>query len=102
MWLEPGTLVELDEHVSHHGRQLTDDFLAVVLNTYGGTVAAGVRVHARNKLEGERKGRGGGREEESEQQKRRKKEKDNGGNEMNGRGKDIAERLFSIQTIHVH
>ena len=48
--LEPCTLVEVDEHLPHHGRQLCDDLLAMVLHPHSGRVAAGVGVHTGHQL----------------------------------------------------
>ena len=55
--LEPGALVEVDEHLPHHGSQLGDDLLAVVLDSDRGTVATGMGIHAGHQLGG---GGGGG------------------------------------------
>ena len=42
----PGALVEHDEVLLHHGAQLLDDLLAVLLHAHRGRVPAGVRVLA--------------------------------------------------------
>ena len=72
MGLEACALVELNEHLPHHGGQLGDDLLTVLLNTHCGTVAARVGIHAGYQLEegeggweggGGEGGREGGREE---------------------------------------
>ena len=55
--LEPCTLVELDQHLPHHGGKLADDLLSVRLDSYCCTVATGVSIHAGDKLMGGRKGR---------------------------------------------
>ncbi len=54
--LESGRLVELNEELSHHVGEILDDFLAVELllgqvlawglHSHGGTIAAGVPIHA--------------------------------------------------------
>lgn len=48
--LEAGGLVELDEKLPHHGGQVLDDVLAVLLHTDCGTVSAGMGVHTTNNL----------------------------------------------------
>lgn len=48
--LEASGLVELDEQLSHHGGQVLDDVLAMLLHTHRGAVSAGVGVHATNDL----------------------------------------------------
>lgn len=50
--LETGRLVELDEQLSHHGGQVLDDILSVLLDPNGGAVSAGVGVHATDNLLG--------------------------------------------------
>lgn len=50
--LEARGLVELDEELAHHGGQVLDDLLPVLLDPYGGTVAIGVGVHAAHDLLG--------------------------------------------------
>lgn len=44
--LEACGLVELDEQLAHHGGQVLNDLLPVLLHTHSGTVAVGVRIHA--------------------------------------------------------
>lgn len=44
--LESRRLVEVDQEFPHHGRQLLDDFLSVLLDSDRGGVAARVGVHA--------------------------------------------------------
>lgn len=48
--LEARGLVELDEELAHHGGQVLDDLLAVLLDPHGGAVAVGVGVHAAHDL----------------------------------------------------
>lgn len=48
--LETGGLVELDEQLPHHGGQVLDDVLAVLLHPHRGTVPAGMGIHAANHL----------------------------------------------------
>lgn len=43
---------ELDEQLAHHGRQVLDDLLPVLLHTHGGAVAVRVGVHAAHDLRG--------------------------------------------------
>lgn len=50
--LEARGLVELDEQLAHHGGQVLDDLLPVLLDPHGGAVAVGVRVHAAHDLLG--------------------------------------------------
>ncbi len=45
-----GRLVELDEQLSHHGRQVLNHLLSGPLNTDGSAVPAGVSVHAAHHL----------------------------------------------------
>ena len=47
---EASTLVELDQHLPHHGGQLTDDLLSVGLHPHRGTVTTGVGVHTGHQL----------------------------------------------------
>ena len=49
---EAGALVKLDEHLSHHGGQLCDELLSVLLYSHRGTVATGVGIHTGHKLRG--------------------------------------------------
>ena len=51
VWLEPSALVELYQHLPHHGGQLTDDLLTVGLNPHCSTVAARVGIHTCHKLQ---------------------------------------------------
>lgn len=53
--LEAGGLVELDEQLLHHGRQVLDDLLPVLLDTHRGRIAARVGIHAANNLEHKKK-----------------------------------------------
>lgn len=48
--LEASGFVELDEELPHHGGQVLDDVLAMLLHTHRGAVPAGVGVHATNNL----------------------------------------------------
>lgn len=48
--LEASGFVELDEELPHHGGQVLDDVLAMLLHTHRGAVSAGVGVHATNNL----------------------------------------------------
>lgn len=48
--LEAGGLVELDEQLPHHGGQVLDDVLTVLLHPYCGTVSAGMGIHTTNHL----------------------------------------------------
>lgn len=48
--LEAGGLVELDQQLPHHGSQVLNDFLAVLLHPYCRTVPAGMGIHATNHL----------------------------------------------------
>lgn len=48
--LETGGLVELDEQLPHHGCQVLDDVLTVLLDPHCSTVAAGVGVHTTDHL----------------------------------------------------
>lgn len=50
--LEACGLVELDEKLTHHGRQVLDDLLPVLLDAHGGAVAVRVGVHAAHDLRG--------------------------------------------------
>lgn len=50
--LEARGLVELDEQLAHHGRQVLDDLLPVLLHAHGGAVAVRVGVHAAHDLWG--------------------------------------------------
>ena len=50
--LETRGLVELDEQLAHHGRQVLDDLLPVLLHAHGGTVAVRVGIHAAHDLRG--------------------------------------------------
>ena len=50
--LEACGLVELDEKLAHHGRQVLDDLLPVLLDAHGGAVAVRVGVHAAHDLRG--------------------------------------------------
>lgn len=50
--LEARGLIELDEQLAHHGRQVLDDLLAVLLYAHGGAVAVRVGVHAAHDLRG--------------------------------------------------
>ena len=50
--LEARGLVELDEQLAHHGRQVLDDLLPVLLHAHGGTVAVRVGIHAAHDLRG--------------------------------------------------
>jgi len=43
---EAGGSVELDEQILHHGAEITDDLLAMLLHPDCGTVAGGMGVHA--------------------------------------------------------
>lgn len=45
-WLEACGLVEVDEELPHHGGQLLDNLLSVLLHPHRGGVAARVGVHA--------------------------------------------------------
>lgn len=53
--LEAGGLVELDEQLLHHGRQVLDDLLTVLLDTHGGRIAARVGIHAAHNLKHKKK-----------------------------------------------
>ena len=48
--LEPRALVEVDQHLPHHGSELSNDLLAVVLYSDSGRVSAGVSVHTGHQL----------------------------------------------------
>lgn len=48
--LEAGGLVELDKQLPHHGGQVLDDVLAVLLHPDCGTVSTGMCVHTTNDL----------------------------------------------------
>ena len=48
--LEARGLVELDEQLAHHGGQVLDDVLPVLLDAHRGAVAARVGVHAAHHL----------------------------------------------------
>lgn len=48
--LEACRFVELNEQLPHHGSQVLDDLLSVLLYTHGGAVAVGVCVHAAHDL----------------------------------------------------
>lgn len=52
--LEASGFVELDEQLSHHGGQILDDVLTMLLHTHRGAVSAGVGVHATNNLNNEK------------------------------------------------
>ncbi len=49
--LEAGGLVELNEQFSHHGGQVLDDVLTMLLHPDSGTVSAGMSIHTTNDLE---------------------------------------------------
>ena len=57
MRLETSALVEVNEHLPHHGSQLSNYLLPVILYADSGRVATGVGVHTGYQLVG---GRGGG------------------------------------------
>lgn len=48
--LEAGGLVELDEQLPHHGGQVLDDVLPMLLHPHRGTVPAGMGVHTADNL----------------------------------------------------
>lgn len=48
--LEASGLVELDEQLSHHGGQVLNDVLTVLLHPNSGTVSAGMCIHTANNL----------------------------------------------------
>lgn len=48
--LEACGLVELDEQLLDHGRQVLDDLLPVLLDTHCGRISARVGIHAANNL----------------------------------------------------
>lgn len=48
--LEACGLVELDEQLFHHGRQVLDDLLPVLLDTHRGRVPARMGIHAADNL----------------------------------------------------
>lgn len=48
--LESGRLVELDEQLPHHGGQVLDDVLTVLLHSHCGTVSARMGIHTTNDL----------------------------------------------------
>lgn len=48
--LEAGGLVELDQQLSHHGGQVLDDVLTVLLHSDRCTVSAGMGIHTTNNL----------------------------------------------------
>lgn len=50
--LEASGFVELDEQLPHHGGQVLDDVLTMLLHAHRGAVSAGVGVHAANNLIG--------------------------------------------------
>lgn len=47
---EAGWLVELDEQLPHHGSQVLDDVLAVLLHPYCSAISAGMGIHTANNL----------------------------------------------------
>lgn len=46
-----GGLVELDEQLSHHGRQVLNHFLSGPLDTHCGAIPAGMSVHTAHHLQ---------------------------------------------------
>lgn len=48
--LESSGLVELDEQFPHHGGQVLDDVLTVLLHPHCGTVSARMGIHTTNDL----------------------------------------------------
>lgn len=49
-WFEACGFVELDEQLSHHGGQILNDVLTVLLHSHRGTVSAWVGIHTANYL----------------------------------------------------
>lgn len=48
--LESGGLVKLNEQLPHHGGQVLNDVLTVLLHPHCGTVSAGMGIHTTNNL----------------------------------------------------
>lgn len=49
-WLEACGAVKLDEQFTHHGGQLVDHLLSVLLHSHSRRIATGVSVHAAHHL----------------------------------------------------